>query len=142
MRTIVHHVPRFLSKNYMIPFYFQPVKAGFPSPADDFIEAKLDLNQFLVEHPASTFFMRVHGNSMSQVGIIEGDVLVVDRSVPVREGSIIIAIIEGELQVRKIIKRRGVVYAATDTSDKIDTSNEYAAEFEVWGVVKYVIHKT
>ena len=79
-----------------LPFFSSLVKAGFPSPADDHIEGKLDLNQFLIKHPAATFFVRVEGNSMENGGIHHGDILIVDRAITPKNGQIVVAILNGE----------------------------------------------
>lgn len=79
-----------------LSFFLTPVQAGFPSPADDYVEKSLDLNELLIEHPAATFFVRVEGNSMIDAQIHSGDVLIIDRSLRAKSGSIIIAVLNGE----------------------------------------------
>jgi DNA polymerase V len=82
-----------------IPLFLERVSAGFPSPAEDYIEKTLDLNELCIQHPAATFFVRVQGESMIGVGIFPGDVLVVDRSLRAQHGDIIIASLESEMTV-------------------------------------------
>lgn len=87
---------------FTLPLFTTPVAAGFPSPGDDFIDVKLDLNEYMVKHPAATFFVRVSGDSMTGSGIFDGDILVIDRSLEPRDGPIIIAALNGELTVKRI----------------------------------------
>src|SRR5713101_669572 len=84
-----------------------PVSAGYPSPADDYLEGSLDLNQHLITHPTATFFVRVAGESMREAGIHSGDVLIVDRALTPTDGSVVIAVVNGELTVKRLSKRQG-----------------------------------
>ena len=113
------------------------VVAGFPSPAEQYLEPPLDLNELLVKRPAATYFVRVQGDSMSGAGISDGDILVVDRSVPAEHNRIVIAALDGELTVKRLVRQRGRVYLAPENPDypKIDITNrEYV---HIWGVVTY-----
>ncbi len=123
------------------PLFQSTVAAGFPSPADDYIEQQLDLNEHLVQNPAATFFVRVAGESMVGAGIHDGDILVVDRSVEVVNGRVVIAIIDGELTVKRLQKsNNSCVLAAENTSyPDIEISPEQG--LEIWGVAIYAIHK-
>ncbi|GAB2912825.1 translesion error-prone DNA polymerase V autoproteolytic subunit [Rheinheimera gaetbuli] len=85
-----------------IPFYSDPVKAGFPSPAQDYVERTLDLNELCIRHPNATFFVRVEGDSMIEAGIYDGDVLVVDRSIDAEHGDIVVAAIGSEFTVKEL----------------------------------------
>lgn len=89
-----------------VPMFAAAVAAGFPSPADDYVERALDLNEHLIEHPAATYCVRASGNSMVGTGIHDGDLLIVDRAIEPRDGSIAIAVIDGELTVKRI-RRHG-----------------------------------
>jgi len=123
------------------PLFEAKVPAGFPSPAADYEEDKLDLNKHLIKNPAATFFVRVTGDSMEGAGIHHGDLLVVDRSIEPRDKSIVIAVINGELTVKRIkIKGKKV---ALEPENKNYPVQEIAedTEFEVWGVVTNVIHQ-
>ncbi len=108
-----------------LPVLTARVEAGFPSPADDYSEQRLDLNEHLITHPAATFALRATGNSMTSEGIRDGDILIVDRSLEPRPGQIVIASLDGEL-VLKRLSRGG---------------SRQDRDFEIWGVCKYVIHK-
>src|SRR5271170_4231392 len=99
-----------LSTQSKFPLFSSTISAGFPSPADEFIEAKLDLNELLVKHPVATFFMRVSGNSMQDCGIQDKDILIVDRSLTPTNGKIVIAIINGQLTVKRLKKTKNKIY--------------------------------
>lgn len=126
-----------------LSFYLASVSAGFPSPADDYLEGFLDLNQFLIRKPAATFYVRVAGNSMSGAGILSGDVLVVDRSIDpsVAVGQIVIAILDGELTVKRLEKRqrRLLLVAANPEYPPIAIAD--TTDLEIWGVVIGVVRK-
>lgn len=91
-----------ISKNFYLPLINTPVRTGFPSPADDYIESKLDLSEHLVQHPNATYYIRAIGDSMVDYGIYSGDLLIVDRSLDAKSGDIIIIAIDGELTCKKL----------------------------------------
>lgn len=124
------------------PEYTSAISAGFPSPADDYIEKNLDLNEMMVSHPAATFYVRVEGESMKDAGINSGDLLVVDRAVEAADGKIVVAILNGEFTVKRIWIRGTHVRLLPENPlySPIDIDQE--SDFQVWGVVTYVIHKT
>ena len=115
--------------------------SGFPSPADDYIDNALDLNQHLIKHPAATFFVRAKGDSMCELGILTGDILIVDRSLSPKDNSIVIAELNGEFIVKrlKIIAGRGFLYAANNKYKPIPIAD--LDNFQFWGVVTYAIHE-
>jgi DNA polymerase V len=120
--------------------FMAPVSAGFPSPADDYIEDKLDLNKYLVKHPAATFFVKVNGDSMIGAGIHHGDILIVDRSLEPVDKKVVIAVVDGELTVKRIRTGNGRV-ALVPENDAYQVLNiEDGMNFEIWGVVTSVIH--
>ncbi len=123
------------------PLFGAKVAAGFPSPADDYMEGALDLNEHLVRNPAATFFVRVTGESMRDAGIFPNDLLVVDRSLEPQNGSVVIAVLNGELTVKRIWKRNGQVElrAANPAFPPIRLAGEM--QLDIWGVVKYAIHQ-
>ncbi|MFH7319919.1 LexA family protein [Desulfurivibrio sp. D14AmB] len=122
------------------PLFAQGVSAGFPSPAEDYIEGRLDLNELMVTHPAATFFVRVAGDSMIGAGIHHDDILVVDRSLEPVSGRVVIAAVDGELTVKRLFKGEGRVrlLAENPAYPPIELSGE--ATCEIWGVVTFVIH--
>jgi len=124
-----------------LPLYLATVSAGFPSPADDFIDKTLDLNEHLIDHPEATFFVRVFGDSMLDAGLHSGDILIVDRALQPSHNRIVIAALDGELTVKRIRKHGGRLYLVPEHPDykPIEVTGE--ASFEVWGVVTHVIHK-
>lgn len=128
------------NKKEYIPIFLESVSAGFPSPADDYLEGRLDLNEYLIRNPSATFFLRVTGDSMIDAGIHSGDILIVDRSLTPRSGSIVIAAIDGELVVKrlKIIKNKIFLIPENRQYEPIEIKSEM--NFEVWGVVTSVIH--
>ncbi|NVK19107.1 MAG: translesion error-prone DNA polymerase V autoproteolytic subunit [Methylocystaceae bacterium] len=116
-----------------LPFYASCVPAGFPSPAEDYEEGRLDLNDF-IEHPSATFFVRASGDSMIEAGIYPGDLLIVDRSLEARHNSIVIAVINGEMTLKRLIKRAEGSYLKADNPSYPNialTEDSY-----IWGVVK------
>ena len=117
------------------PLYASTVAAGFPSTADDYMEGALDLNEYLIAHPAATFMVRVEGASMTGAGILSGDLLIVDRSVESRSGHIVIAVISGELTVKRLIKGRHGWLLKAEHPDYPPTKIGPDAECSIWGVV-------
>ena len=130
-----------LTTEASLPIFMTSIEAGFPSPADDYIEGSLDLNQHLIKHPAATFFVRVSGESMINAGIFPGDILVVDRSLEAVDKKIVIAVLDGELTVKRLRIRSGnpSLEPENDRYAPIEIKPDMA--FEIWGVVTNVIHK-
>lgn len=122
-----------------LPF-FEAVSAGFPSPAGDYLEESLDLNQFMVARPAATYFLRVRGDSMRDASIVDGDVVVVDRSVNAVNGKIVVAVIDGEFVVKRFRSRGDRVWLQPE-NPAFDVI-ELREGCEIWGVVVGVIRKT
>lgn len=129
-----------VKKDY--PIFLESVSAGFPSPADDYLEGRIDLNKQLVKHPAATFFVRVTGDSMIDAGIHSGDTLIVDRSVDPKDNNIVIAVINGELTVKRLstIDKKIYLLPENHNFEPIEITEEMS--FEIWGVVTNVIHPT
>ncbi len=122
------------------PLFLVPVAAGFPSPADDYIEQQLDLNRHLISHPAATFFVRVRGDSMLDAGIHSGDILIVDRALEPSDKKVVIAVIDGELTVKRIRMLDRRIYLQPENRDFEPTEITSGMDFTIWGVVTYVIH--
>ncbi|MEW6247566.1 MAG: translesion error-prone DNA polymerase V autoproteolytic subunit [Nitrospirota bacterium] len=123
------------------PLFVASIPAGFPSPADDYVEGTLDLNQHLIKHPAATFFVRVTGDSMIDAGIHPGDLLIVDRALTPAEGDVVIAVLDGELTVKRLQRVNAKPVLVADNRRYPPIRPRENQEFEMWGVVTYVIHK-
>jgi DNA polymerase V len=123
-----------------LPYFEAKVPAGFPSPAGDYEENRLDLNRHLIKNPAATFFVRVTGDSMVGAGIHHDDILVVDRSLDPRDGNVIIAALDGELTVKRIRIKRKKIMLVPENDNFASKEVNPGSEFEVWGVVTNVIH--
>ncbi|WP_233993538.1 LexA family protein [Salinibacter altiplanensis] len=115
--------------------------AGFPSPADDYIETSLDLGERLIQNEEATFYVRVSGGSMKGVGIHDGDVLVVDRSVEPTEGDVVIAALGGELTVKRYEVRSGQPYLIPEAEGYDPIPIREGQELVVWGVAQHVVHE-
>ena len=122
------------------PLFLAPVPAGFPSPADDYQEGELDLNKHLIKHPSATFFVKVAGDSMLGAGIHPGDILIVDRSLEPADRKIVIAIINGELTVKRFRRVGKKLMLMPENDDYEPITVAEGMEFEVWGVVTTVVH--
>ncbi len=123
-----------------IPLYSDAVPAGFPSPATDYCERKLDLNELCVQKPAATYFVRAQGDSMIDAGIFPGDVLVIDRSINPTHGDIVIAAVNGELTVKRLeIHPQKRLVPMNSNYEPVDIPED--AELEIFGVATTVIHR-
>lgn len=123
-----------------IPLFLQMISAGFPSPAEDYIDKRLDLNEYLIKHPSATFFVRVEGDSMINAGIHHGDILIVDRSLEAAHKTIIVAVINGELTVKRMHKINDTLYLLPENDNFEAITIREEMDFQVWGVVTHVIH--
>lgn len=123
-----------------LPLFINKVAAGFPSPADDYIEKTLDLNELLVKKPAATFFVRAEGESMLEAGIHPNDILIVDRSLEPVSGKIVICALNGALTVKRLLRRNGGWVLAAENSAYADIDLHEDLELVIWGVVTAVIH--
>ena len=123
------------------PLFLVRIAAGFPSPADDYIEKHLDLNEHLVKHPSATFFVQVEGESMINAGIHNGDILIVDRSLEASDKKIIVAVVNGELTVKRVRKDKDALFLVPENADFKPLCVTEEMDFHVWGVVTSVIHK-
>ena len=121
----------------LLPFHINKVGAGFPSPATDYVEDNIDLNACLIKNAPSTFLIRVQGKSMNSIGIHDGDLLVVDRSLNPKNFSTVIANVNEELVVKTFVKEKDKSFL-TSGSNKINLTE--SSEVCVWGVVTYTIH--
>lgn len=121
--------------------FAEGINAGFPSPAQDYIDIALDLNKELVKNPSATFYGRVRGNSMVDAGINDGDILVIDKSIPATDGKKAVCYIDGEFTIKTLKVSPDCIYLmpANPNYKPIKVTEEN--DFVVWGIVTYVIHK-
>ena len=130
-----------ISTSLQRPLLGNNISAGFPSPAQDYIEENLDLNEYLIAHPSATYFVKVEGYSMIDAGIYPEDILIVDRAVEPAHKKVVIAIIDGELTVKRLLKKRGKWFLDTENSEFEPLEITRDINFNIWGVVIYSIHK-
>ena len=123
-----------------LPLFGSKIPAGFPLPADDHLEATIDLNRQFVRHPAATFFVRVKGFSMIKAGIHDGDMLIVDRSLEAQSGSIVIAVVNGDLSLKRLLINGNEVWLMPENPKFQPLQITDGMELQVWGVVAHVIH--
>ncbi len=128
------------TKQGQILLFSGPVSAGFPSPASDYIEGRLDLNEHLVKHPAATFFVRAGGDSMQGAGIFGGDILVVDRSLKPSDMCVVIAALDGEFTVKRLRISDGKAALLPENPKYGPIEITEDSDFRIWGVVTHVIH--
>ena len=127
--------------NLTVPYYLHKAGAGFPSPATDYIEEDIDLNIHLIKNVPATFIIRVQGKSMTDIGINDGDLLVVDKSLKPKNFSTVIANVYDELVVKNFVKEKNEQFLTSGSKkfeDRILINEE--ADVFIWGVVTYVIH--
>lgn len=126
---------------YQLPIFASKIQAGFPSPAEDYIEGYLDLNSKFIKHPSATFVLQATGDSMVEAGIFSGDWLLVDRSIEPTDGRIVIAAVNGELTVKRLAQTGGRVQllAANPQFKPIDITEDI--QMVIWGVVTLVLHE-
>lgn len=129
-------------KNIECPLFSCRISAGFPSPASDYVENNLDLNDLMIHHPAATFFVRVSGVSMQDAGILDGDYLVIDRSLKVSQNDIVIAVVEGELTVKRFFRNGSMIELRVENQAYSTIQIQSGVELLIWGVVTGVVRKT
>jgi DNA polymerase V len=123
-----------------LPLFGGKVPAGFPSPADDHLEATVDLNQHYIKHPAATFLVKVQGDSMVDAGIHSGDTLIVDRSLEAQSGSIVVAVVNGDLTVKRLSVEGDQVWLLPENTKYPPIAIKEGMDLHIWGVVAHVIH--
>lgn len=129
-----------MGQRQALPLYASRISAGMPLPADELTEGRIDLNEHLMQNPESTFFVRVSGDSMIDVGIHPGDLLIVDRSLRPHSGKIIIAVVNGELTVKRLIKKENRLFLMPENPNYPAFEITEEMSFMIWGVVTNVIH--
>ena len=128
------------TKKFRIPLLNDSVSAGFPSPADDYTEENVDLNEHLISNPFSTFFLRVKGDTMINAGIKDKDLIIVDKSLTARPGNIIIAMIDGEFTIKRLSIKNDELYLKAENNNYPDFRFKNHIDVQIWGVVIYSIH--
>ena len=129
------------SSSRLLPLASETISAGFPSPAEDYIEPGIDLNKYLIKNSISTFFLRVSGNSMNNAGIYNNDLLIIDRSINPNPGHIVVALIDGEFTLKRLIKE-GNNYYLKAAKENYPAINLYEyIDIQIWGVAIYSIHE-
>ncbi len=133
--TTLTFLPPSFDIRLRLPLASFPISAGFPSPADDYLDGTLDLNEYFIRHPAATFYVRVSGDSMQGAGIFNGDLLIVDRAVPCGDGCIAVALIGGEFTLKRIIRKgtRMFLQPENEKFQPIEVTED--SDCEIWGRV-------
>ncbi|WP_418940338.1 LexA family protein [Parasutterella sp.] len=136
-------LPAIKPKIHNFPLFSSYVQAGFPSPAESYVDRTLDLNQFLIANPPSTFFVRVSGDSMNRAGLDEGDLLIVDRSLTPKNNDIVIMRVDSEFTVKRFNKQGEKIFLTPDSTNPVfkPLYPSEGQEWEVIGVVTYSIKK-
>ena len=129
------------SQGIELPFFDTKVQAGFPSPAEDHLEQRLDLNTLVIDNPNATFFVRVAGESMRDVGITDGDILVVDRSIENWENRVVVAVIDSEFTIKRFTTEQETVILKAENPDYPSIKITAEMDFSVWGVVSWTLKK-
>lgn len=137
-QTLEFYIPDFSSK-LELPFFDVGISAGFPSPADDFIELTIDLNKHLIKHKESTFFAKVKGNSMINAGIYDGDLLVIDKSLEPQNNKIAVCQIDGEFTVKRIKIEKDIVWLIAENEEYEPIKVTPENELMIWGIVIHSI---
>ena len=122
------------------PLAIEAVSAGFPSPADDYMDTGINLNKELIQHPASTFFLRVSGNSMDGCGVFDGDLLIVDRSLEPVPGRIVVALLDGAFTLKRLVNHNGTLRLEAENSNYPPIDLHNYRDVQIWGVATHSIH--
>lgn len=139
MKVEVHKID--VSSTLPLQFADEGIRAGFPSPAQDYMEQAIDLNKEIVKHPASTFYGRVVGNSMSGEGIDDGDILVIDKSLELIDGDLAVCFINGEFTVKRVKLEKDFAWLVPSNPDYQPIKVTKDDEFTIWGIVTYTVKK-
>lgn len=133
--------PQKLKTNVEVPLFLCTVSCGFPSPADDYIETPLDLNDLLIPKPAATFIVRAKGDSMEGAGIYEGDLIIIDRSLTPLNNHVVLAILDGEFTLKRYVTRANKIYLVAENTKYKPILIAEEMDFRVWGVATACIHR-
>lgn len=135
----IHNID--ISSTLSLQYADEGIRAGFPSPAQDYMEQAIDLNKEIVKHPASTFYGRVVGNSMSGEGIDDGDILVIDKSLELIDGDLAVCFINGEFTVKRVKLEKDFAWLVPSNPDYQPIKVTKDDEFTIWGIVTYTVKK-
>ena len=141
LKNVSKIFPVTTGKKTELPFYTEKLSAGFPSPASDYMEKALDLNEYLIKNPSATFFVEITGDSMTGAGIHSGDILIVDRSLEAKHNRIVVAVLNGEFTVKRLSWQKGKIRLIPENPAYDPIEIKEGTEFEIWGVATNVIHK-
>lgn len=134
--------PAATGQRVLVPLATDAVKAGFPSPSENYLAPEIDLNDLLIQHREATFYVRISGDSMTDAGILDGDLAVVDKSLAAKDGDIVIAFVNGEFTIKQFRidkdRTRGWLVPWNDRYPRIEVNAD--DDFRIWGVVTHVIH--
>ncbi len=136
--NLVSLTPACARTTVLLPLYLSRVAAGFPSPADDYLDDGLDLNEHLIEHPAATYFARAEGDSMIELGIFTGDLLIIDRAVQAVDGDVVVVAVDGQLTIKLLDMAHSRLLPANKLYRPIEISPESQVDIE--GVVIHAVH--
>ena len=125
----------------LFPLANETISAGFPSPAEDYIELGIDLNKYLIKNPISTFFLRVSGNSMNNAGIYSNDLLIIDRSINPNPNDIVVALLDGDFTLKRLIKEKNNYYLKAGKENYPSINLYEYIDIQIWGVAIYSIHE-
>lgn len=139
MKVEIHEID--ISSTLPLQFADEGIRAGFPSPAQDYMEQAIDLNKEIVKHPASTFYGRVVGNSMSGEGIDDGDILVIDKSLELINGDLAVCFINGEFTVKRVKLEKDFAWLVPSNPDYQPIKVTKDDEFTIWGIVTYTVKR-
>jgi len=128
-----------VSSELELPYVVEGISAGFPSPADDFLDINIDLNKYLIKNPSTTFYGRVRGNSMMDAGIHNGDLLIIDKSLEPTNNKIAVCFIDGEFTVKRIRIEKDVVWLIAENKDYEPIKVTKDNDFVIWGIVTNVV---
>lgn len=128
-----------ISSKLDLPFVVEGISAGFPSPADDFLDINIDLNRHLIKNPSTTFYGRVKGNSMQDAGIHNGDLLIIDKSLEPTNNKIAVCFIDGEFTVKRIKIEKDIIWLIAENIDYKPIKVTKDNDFIIWGIVINVI---
>jgi len=129
-----------IGSNVTLPLFLSPISAGWPSPAEDYIDKTINLTEILIHNPAATYLLRAVGDSMIGAGIHDGDILVVDRSLQAEPGKIVIAALDGDLLVKRLVRKNERLYLWPENRQYRPIDVTAHESFLIWGVVNHVIH--